>query len=285
MALSKIVDAVGNDGRWRAQSAPDGVSVRVLLFAWGGAKERNMLPLTEHYRSRGLPVTLHVTNVNDLMFRPATWRAKVSKLVSELRGSRRERLLFHVFSNTGFLSYVEFVAQSGRDGDRPLVRAALQVFESGPGIPLPLRMEDFADLWTRASLPILGLGNGDPKRNAYPARTALIRAAWQLYFGLASARVTDIAQAAQWFCTQPARAPYHFLYSKSDAVIPAECIEQTASMLRNAGADVSSKYWDNVSHASLFRRVPDEYFAHLEQICREPLAAAAAARKESDDRA
>ena len=249
---------------WPTWSACANNPMRMLIFAWGGATYPQLRSLVEFYRSRGLQTSAHITDVIDLTFRPARWRQKISPLVDAvcaLPGD--EPLAFHLFSNTGFLSFHEFLAQSWARGDDLLARSRVQIVESGPGIPSPLEHEDFIDLWTRSSIPILRLGRGNPEDSRYPWLVTVIRQIWRLYAHVYEWRLSAMTRAFDWFVSNPVEATYHFLYSESDEVIPVHHIERTISLLAQHGARVESRKWPNVSHASLLRKVPEAYFEYL----------------------
>lgn len=235
-----------------------------MIFAWGGATHARVQPLVSFYRSRGLEVHLQISDVMELSFNQDAWRRKIGWLVSEVHAlASAEPLIFHVFSNTGFLSFFEFVSQSRRLGQDPLARSALQIFECGPGIPYPLGAEEFVDLWTRSTIPILRLGRGDPAKSRSVLAVAGIRGVWHLYYRVYRSWVQEMQRASAWLTSEPLKTPYRFLYSSSDEVIPPEYIERCMDRLRSAGADLEARRWDGVSHVSMSRRATDSYFAYL----------------------
>ncbi|MCO5596324.1 hypothetical protein L7F22_050385 [Adiantum nelumboides] len=261
-------------------------SVAVVLLGWLGAEHRHLKKYADWYTSRGIHAVTFIVPIKDLLTLKVGDRAEkhvdvlTQNLVQWLKEDASENnekiVIFHTFSNTGWLIYGTVLERLISQGDDLLERIKGCVVDSAPSArPDP-------HVWASGfSAALLKKGSvatqmlqpcGADDWNgvvSYPKpsfkETALL-AMLENFFSVflqipyVNRRLNDVVSVLA--NKQPA-CPQLYIYSSADSVIPAKSVESFIEEQRKAGHMVKACNFQCSPHVDHFRTNPDKYSEQL----------------------
>ncbi|KAA8531894.1 hypothetical protein F0562_006389 [Nyssa sinensis] len=275
-----------------------GPVVTVVLLGWLGAKPKHLRRFVELYKSKGIHVVTFVASVRDVLWfdlgrrveeRVSTLAQELASWLSETEKDGRERvLLFHTFSNTGWLAYGAIldnlhgrqdillkikgcVVDSGGDPDiNPKVWAA------GFTAALLKKRSSSAYPYSEANDGIESGVNLSQMQQKEPALIeTLLLLAFEKFFSFllnlpdVNQRLTKVISALSKH--QPPY-PQLYLYSRADKVIPFQSVELFIEDQRRMGRKVWSFNFGSSPHVDHYRTFPSIYSSQLQNFLKECMA-------------
>ncbi|ONK64169.1 uncharacterized protein A4U43_C07F22810 [Asparagus officinalis] len=259
----------------------------VVLLGWLGAKQRHLRRYAEWYTSRGFHVVTFTLPMADVVkFRVGgKVEESIELLANHLAGWVAEesgkKLVFHTFSNTGWLTY-GVLLEKFRNQD-PLVMGKIKgcIVDSAPvASPDPqvwasgfsaafLKKQSVATRGVLSSnsseMGALLATKPSEERKPAVAEVALLAVLvkfFEVVLNLPSInrRLHDVF--ALLSSEQP-KCPQLYIYSSADRVIPAKSVESFIESQRSAGHEVRACDFLNSPHVDHFRSHPGLYTSQL----------------------
>ncbi|CAN4080083.1 unnamed protein product [Withania somnifera] len=277
----------------------EGPIVTVVMLGWLGSKPKHLKRYIELYNSRGIHAVTFVAGVGDVLSfdlgkkleeRVAVLANELALWLAESDKDGRERcLIFHTFSNTGWLAYGA-ILENLRSRQDLLEKIKGCVVDSGgdPDISPKVWAAGFTaamlkkhSSFTYSSIEA-GEGNevGSPLtseiiqiKRARLMETVLFAVLEKLFSFLlnlpdVNERLTKIISVLvknQPFC------PQLYLYSTADKVIPFQSVESFIEEQRKIGREVHSFNFGSSPHVDHYRAFPDNYVSVLQKFLQECL--------------
>ncbi|KAL8118045.1 uncharacterized protein LOC141723522 isoform X2 [Apium graveolens] len=271
----------------------------VVLLGWLGSNRKHMRRYAELYESRGIQAVSFVAPVRDMLSvdlgrtflqRISGLVVEMSDWVSEKEKDGRERfLLFHTFSNTGWLAYGAILEHlQGRPDILDKIKGC--VFDSGgdPNIDPKVWAAGFAAALLKkrssAAYPSVEAGENnavESKTNAAklgPKEPLLVEVVLlllleKLFSFLLNTpdlnqRLTKIISVLSK--NQPP-CPQLYLYSSDDKVIPYQSVELFIEEQKKMGRTVHSFNFKSTPHVDHYRTCPTLYSSQLQSFLDECL--------------
>ncbi|XP_062224145.1 uncharacterized protein LOC133922716 [Phragmites australis] len=262
----------------------------VVLLGWLGARQKHLRRYAELYRERGVGAVRFVVPVRELLGLDLGRRVerRVADLAAEVAAwcdaDRRRTLLFHTFSNTGWLAYGAVLENLQSRADiTERIRGC--IVDSAP--VLEIRPEVWAAGFSAAMLKKSSSMTGPsaefldgPILNDTLNRVSsnVTRPSWgeccllstlQKFFEL----VLHIPDVNQRLCKvlsvlsdeQPS-CPQFYLYSSADRVVPAECVESFIDLQKSLGQRVFTHNFVSSPHVDHYRSFPHVYSAKIDEF-------------------
>nr|DAD48382.1 TPA_asm: hypothetical protein HUJ06_018319 [Nelumbo nucifera] len=267
----------------------------VVLLGWLGAKRKHLKRYVELYTSRGIHAVTFVVPVKDVLHFDLGRRVekRISALTEELVSWASEReedgrercLLFHTFSNTGWLAYGAIINNLQCRADT-LQRIKGCIIDSGgdPEINPQVWAAGFsaAILKKRSSSTYYSEeaveGNGsenDKITSKMQAETPLIEAALLTIlnkFFSVILKIPDVNQLNRiinvLLNNQPS-CPQLYLYSTADKVIPFESVELFIEYQKGMGRNILAYNFHTSPHVDHYRTFPHIYAEELQKFLKE----------------
>ncbi|XP_047078787.1 transmembrane protein 53-like [Lolium rigidum] len=264
----------------------------VVLLGWLGARQKHLRRYADLYRDRGVGSVRFVVPVRDLVGLDLGRRVelRVADLSAEIAAwcdaDRRRTLLFHTFSNTGWLAYGAVLENLQSRADI-IERIRGCIVDSAP--VLEIRPEVWAAGFSAAMLkksstltgPSADCPDGSTLNgalNKVNSVSDLTKPSWGETFLLSTLHkffeivlhVPDVNQRLRKVLAvlsekQPS-CPQFYLYSTADRVIPAECVESFISTQRSLGLSVSAHNFVSSPHVDHYRSFPHLYSAKIDEF-------------------
>ncbi|KAK1321641.1 hypothetical protein QJS10_CPA03g00318 [Acorus calamus] len=269
----------------------------VVMLGWLGAEEKHLKRYAELYHSRGIRSVAFCIPVKDLLWfdlgrkveeRIAGFAGEIASWLSETEKDGRERqLLFHTFSNTGWLVYGAILENLQTRGE--LIRKIKGcVIDSGadPEINPQVWAAGFcaALLRKRSSLTYSSVEPikdnsvvGDKNKlqmqdNAFPWAETMLLVVLEKFFSLIL-RLPDIhRRLSKILCILSKKSllcPQLYLYSSADKVIPACSVELFIEQQRSMGRKVWAHNFCSSPHVDHFRSFPQIYSSKVHEFLDE----------------
>ncbi|KAK6122487.1 hypothetical protein DH2020_043773 [Rehmannia glutinosa] len=257
----------------------------VVLLGWLGSKQKHLNKYAEWYTSRGFHVITFTFPMSDVLSYKVGGKAEqdvellVTHLAEWLEEEHGKNLVFHTFSNTGWLTYGVILekfqkkdsALTGRIrgcivDSAPVADPDPQVFASGFSAAF-LKKSSVA---TKGSIiePNAELTVGT--RTSIEVKPALTEAALLLIleklFGVVlnypsiNRRLSDVTSLLT--SKQPS-CPQLYIYSSADRVIPVGSVESFIEKQRKSGREVRACNFISTPHVDHFRNDPKLYSSQL----------------------
>ncbi|KAH0771128.1 hypothetical protein KY290_015109 [Solanum tuberosum] len=275
----------------------EGPIVTVVMLGWLGSKPKHLRRYIELYNSKGIHALTFVASVKDVLSfdlgkkleeRIAVLANELALWLSESDKDGRERcLIFHTFSNTGWLAYGA-ILENLKNRQDLLEKIKGCVVDSGgdPNISPKVWAAGFtaAMLKKRSSFAYssveAGEGNevGSPltlgniqAKGAMLMETVLFAALEKLFSFLLN--LPDVNERLTKIITvlvknQPS-CPQLYLYSTADKVIPIQSVESFIKEQRRSGREVHSFNFGSSPHVDHYRTFPDKYVSVLQKFLQE----------------
>eukprot|EP00897_Mesotaenium_endlicherianum_P008885 jgi/Mesen1/8024/ME000426S07165 len=305
----------------------EGPVVTVVLLGWLGAKQRHLRKYAEWYNAQGIHAVTFVVPMGDVLSLNPGGKAEghVDMLVEELDrwlhatattqatasaeqehgqipGKERERerqLIFHTFSNTGWLTYGAVLKRlKEHHGDAvhdhirgcvvdsaPVVDPDPQVWASGFSAAILKKRSVAAAGGARA-----GGGGGDMRADAAKAGAADIEGAlpraqpdaverallgilerfFSVFLRLPAIR-SKLLEVTKVLSDEQPPCPQLYIYSTADCVIPAANVEAFIKSQKRGGRTVMSRRLEDSPHVDHFRTFPELYTGQLRKFLKQCL--------------
>lgn len=259
----------------------------VVLLGWLGAKQKHLKRYADWYTSQGYHAITFTFPMSQIVGYKVDGEAEqhVDMLVEHIAGWLEEEhgknLVFHTFSNTGWLTY-GVILEKFQKQDRTLVGNIRGcVVDSAPvAAPDPrvwasgfsaafLKKQSIA---TRGAVNSNGTGLGvlagtEAIVESLPAvtETALL-VVLEKFFKVVlnlpkvNRRLSDVLDVLS--IEQP-KCPQLYIYSSADRVIPAESVESFIEEQRKTGREVRACNFVTTPHVDHFRNDPNLYTSQL----------------------
>ncbi|XP_038875313.1 transmembrane protein 53 [Benincasa hispida] len=262
----------------------------VVLLGWLGAKQKHLKRYAEWYTSRGFHAITFTFPMAEILTYQLGGKVEehidllVNHLADWLEEEHGKNLVFHTFSNTGWLTYGAILEKfQNRDSSlmgtikgcvvdsAPVAAPDPQVWASGFSAAL-LKKNSVA---TKGSTTLDNTGmevSFSNKENIEP-KPAVTEAALLLVlekiFGVVlklptvNRRLSDVLGTLS--SSQPS-CPQLYIYSSADRVIPAGSVESFIEEQRRAGREVRACNFVSTPHVDHFRNDPKLYTSQLSQF-------------------
>lgn len=274
----------------------------VVLLGWLGAETKHLKRYAELYERKGIAALRFVVPVKEVLGFDLGRRVeeKIGRLSNELvnwclgveRSGRVPRLIFHTFSNTGWLAYGEILNNLQLRNDI-LQKIKGCVFDSGAapeidpqiwaaGFSAALLKKQSSSTYVLAE-PAEGKFDGDMNKshmqqdrpNLYEATLlSILEKFFTIILSLPSVnkrltKVISILSEKQPLC------PQLYLYSSSDKVIPVGSIESFMKEQKALGRIVHAHDFVSSPHVDHFRSFPHIYSSKVDEFLEECCSTAA----------
>lgn len=259
----------------------------VVLLGWLGAKQKHLKRYAEWYTSRGFHVVTFTFPMSEIVSYKSGGKAEIDLelLADHLAGWVAEEsgksLVFHTFSNTGWLTYGVILEKFQKQDPSVMGKIKGCIVDSAP-VASP-DSQVWASGFSAAFLKRHSVATkGIPDRNISERglemnvsslekpKPAIVEAALLnilekifdvvLNLPAINRRLSDVLELLSM--EQP-KCPQLYIYSSADMVIPANCVESFVEMQRRAGHEVRACNFGNSPHVDHFRNHPSLYSSQL----------------------
>ncbi|XP_059657879.1 uncharacterized protein LOC132304294 [Cornus florida] len=263
----------------------------VVLLGWLGSKQKHLKRYAEWYTSRGYHAITFTFPMAEILNYQVGGKAEehidllVNHLADWLEEEYGENLVFHTFSNTGWLTYGVILEKFQQQQDPTLMgRIRGCIVDSAPvAVPDPqvwasgfsaafLKKHSIA---TKGSMSAKEAGDevSVGTKSFVEAKPAVTEAALLLvlekFFGVVlnlptvNRRLSDVLGLLT--SGQPS-CPQLYIYSSADRVIPAGSVESFIEEQRKTGREVRACNFISTPHVDHFRNDPNLYTSQLTQF-------------------
>lgn len=262
----------------------------VVLLGWLGSKQKHLKKYAEWYTSRGFHVITFTFPMAEILSYKVGGKAEqdidllVNHLADWLEEEQGKNLVFHTFSNTGWLTYGVILEKFQKQDpslmgtirgcivdSAPVAAPDPQVWASGFSAAF-LKKNSVATkghVSSNESNVELLVGSKtfvEPKPAATEAALLVILEKFfevVLNFPTVSRRLSDVLSLLS--SGQPS-CPQLYIYSSADRVIPARSVESFIQEQRRAGHEVRACNFLSTPHVDHFRNDPKLYSTQLSQF-------------------
>lgn len=278
---STVIDKFGNSDCSLARSR-----TVVVLLGWLGAKQKHLRKYAEYYTTRGFNVITFTFPMSEIVGYKAGGKAEehvdflVNHLSDCLEDELEKNLVFHTFSNTGWLMYgvilekfqqMDYTLKGRIKGcivdSAPVASPDPQVWASGFSAAfLKKRSAVTKEDKTTEVVP----GRTNVSREAKPAlKEAALHLILEKVFEVVlrlppvNGKLTFLMD--QMKSGQP-RCPQLYIYSSADKVIPAEFVESFIAEQKRIGHEVRACNFISTPHVDHMRNYPELYKNQLTEF-------------------
>ncbi|KAF8054006.1 hypothetical protein N665_1356s0010 [Sinapis alba] len=260
----------------------------VVLLGWLGSKQKHLKKYADWYTLRGYHVITFTLPMNEIMSYQVGGKAEknVESLVNHLADwldeeQQQKNLVFHTFSNTGWLTYGAILEKFQKQDSSLMGRVKGCIVDSAPvaaadptvwasGFSAAFLKKN--SVATRGSAissfesNMGGINFSEPKPAA--TETALLLVLEKFFAVIlnlpkVNRRLADVVDTLS--SSQP-KCPQLYIYSSADRVIPAGQVESFIVEQRKAGHEVHACNFISSPHVDHFRSNPELYTAELNQF-------------------
>ncbi|KAG0531594.1 hypothetical protein BDA96_04G035800 [Sorghum bicolor] len=278
------------DSPLAAAGGAAGGTTLVVLLGWLGARQKHLRRYADLYRERGVGAVRFVVPVRELVGLDLGRRVelRVADLSEEIAAwcdaDRRRTLLFHTFSNTGWLAYGAVLENLQSRADlTERIRGC--IVDSAP--VLEIRPEVWAAGFSAAMLKKSSSTTGPTAESLdgpivngtlNKVTSNVTQPSWGECFLLSTLQkffeivlyVPDVNKRLRRTLSvlsekQPS-CPQFYLYSSADRVIPAECVESFMDSQRSLGRSVFAHNFVSSPHVDHYRSFPHVYSAKIDEF-------------------
>lgn len=266
-----------------------GKETTVVLLGWLGARAKHLRRYVEWYNSRGINAVTFTVDVRDLVRldlgrrlerRIDEFGNELVKWVSEKEeGGREKCLVFHSFSNTGWLVYGTLLESFvGRQELVEKIKGC--IIDSGGADPLDTKI--WAAGFTAAILKkrsstintepnSRGKEEDEQKKEPLGIESMMLSSLEKLFpivlnIPDVNMRLTRITQ--RLYENHPP-CPQLYLYSSGDKVVPSHSVEIRIKEQQKIGRNVQSFNFKSSPHVDHYRNFPDLYSSQLHNFLQE----------------
>ncbi|XP_023550651.1 transmembrane protein 53-like [Cucurbita pepo subsp. pepo] len=262
----------------------------VVLLGWLGAKQKHLNRYAEWYTSRGFHAITFTFPMAEILAYQLGGKVEqhidllVNHLADWLEEEHGKNLVFHTFSNTGWLTYGAILEKFQNHDSSLLGRIKGCIVDSAPvAAPDPqvwasgfsaafLKKNSVATKGlttldnTGMELSISNKENIEPKPAVTEAALLLVLEkifGFVLKLPTVNRRLSDVLNTLS--LSQPS-CPQLYIYSSADRVIPADSVESFIEEQRRAGHEVRACNFVSTPHVDHFRNDPKLYTSQLSQF-------------------
>ncbi|XP_010279460.1 PREDICTED: transmembrane protein 53-like [Nelumbo nucifera] len=264
----------------------------VVLLGWLGAKQKHLKRYADWYTSRGFHAITFTFPMDKILSYQVGGKAEqdiellVNHLVGWLEEEHGKNLIFHTFSNTGWLTYGVILEKFQKQDpslkgkirgcivdSAPVAAPNPQVWASGFSAAF-LKKQSIA---TKGSISLKESGKiliGT--RSSIEAKPALTEAAllailekfFEVVLNLPTfnRRLSDVVGLLS---SEQPHCPQLYIYSSADRVIPVDYVESFIDEQRRAGHEVRACNFISTPHVDHFRNDPDLYNSQLTNFLKD----------------
>ncbi|KAF8769050.1 hypothetical protein HU200_006972 [Digitaria exilis] len=270
---------------------PDKSQTVVVLLGWLGSRQKHLKRYADWYTSRGFHAVTFTLPMSEILSYNLGGKAEknVEMLSEHLAGWVREesgkKIIFHTFSNTGWLCYGVILENLQRQDASAVEKIKACIVDSAPvAAPDPqVWASGFSTaLMKKNSVATKGIGSNDSRSdvlvvesNTEPklaAMEAVLLSALETFFDVVlnypkiNRRLSDVMELLS--SKQP-RCPQLYIYSSADRVIPAKSVESFIEGQRRAGHEVRACDFVSSPHVDHYRSNPGLYTSQLSNFLEE----------------
>lgn len=267
------------------QLAKQKPSVAVVLLGWLGAEHKHLKKYADWYTSRGIHAVTFIVPMKDILTLKAADRAEkhvdvltqnlVQWLKEDTKQGNEKLVIFHTFSNTGWLTYGAVLERLINQGDDFLEKIKGCVVDSAPSArpdPQVWASGFSAALLKKSSVATQKLQSGADSLNGIittskpslkeTALLALLEKFFSVFLQMpyVNRRLNDVVSVLS---NQQPSCPQLYIYSSADTVIPAKSVESFIEEQKKAGRLVSACNFQCSPHVDHFRTFPEKYSEQL----------------------
>ncbi|KAL2323959.1 hypothetical protein Fmac_023017 [Flemingia macrophylla] len=265
----------------------------VVLLGWLGARQKHLKKYAELYTSRGFHVITFTFPMGEVLSYTPGGKAEqnvhllVDHLAGWLEGESEKNLVFHTFSNTGWLTYGVILEHFQNQDPSVTERIKGCIVDSAPvahpdaevwasGFSAAFLKKNSVATKGRVYADESGIKVSIGSENDLGLKPAAIEAALLLvlkkFFEVilclpsVNRRLSDVMTRLS---TKQPSCPQLYMYSSADRVIPADSVESFVEAQRRAGHDVRACNFVSSPHVDHFRNDPKLYTSQLNQFLEE----------------
>ncbi|XP_042026790.1 transmembrane protein 53-like [Salvia splendens] len=279
--------AIPTDHRNSIGASHTDSEVAVVILGWLGAKPKHLRRYVEMYNARGIHAVTFVASVMDVLSFDLGRKLeeRVRSLADELaawlsdHGGRDRILIFHTFSNTGWLAYGA-ILDNLKDRQDLLEKIKGCVVDSGgdPDIDPKVWAAGFTTaLLKKSSSATYSSTETAQSNESHPfcVETLMLGAFEKLFSFLLN--LPDVNRRLRKIISILSRSqppcPQLYLYSTGDKVIPFQRVETFMDEQRQNGKlHVFSFDFGSSPHVDHYRTFPDVYASQLDNFLKECLS-------------
>ncbi|KAK9007898.1 hypothetical protein V6N11_074812 [Hibiscus sabdariffa] len=262
----------------------------VVLLGWLGSKQKHLKRYAEWYTSRGYHVITFTLPMVDIIGYQAGGKAEqnvnmlVNHLADWLEEEHGKNLVFHTFSNTGWLMYGAVLEKFQKEDPSLMERIRGCIVDSAPvAAPDPqVWASGFSAAFLKKhSIATKGfaissesdMGVSVDKSEVSQPKPAITEAAllvvleklFDVVLNLpgVNRRLSDVLGLLSY--EQPT-CPQLYIYSSADRVIPADSVESFIEKQKRSGRPVRACNFVSTPHVDHFRNDPNLYTSQLSQF-------------------
>ncbi|CAI9546265.1 unnamed protein product [Staurois parvus] len=240
-----------SDSRWDQQREPV-----VILLGWAGCKEKHLAKYSHFYRQQGCIVISHTAAWRTVFFAESFGlrhlREEAKKLLDLLFDYEVEvnPVLFHVFSNGGFMLYRYITELLHSDAKMRALQVVGAAFDSAPG-----NRNVYGSV--QALNTILRPRIGRPLRYLVLAAFAIMVFVLRIVLYPMTRFLHENHYDAMK--RDPSLWPQLYLYSRADRIISYRDVETVVTARRQRRLPTDSVDFQKSEHVSHYRRYPERY--------------------------
>ncbi|KAF6735064.1 Transmembrane protein 53 [Oryzias melastigma] len=220
----------------------------MLMLPWLGSRPQAVAKYCEIYFRTGFDVLVVESEVKDFLW-PRWGLDRGKKLLDLLLTDQfmSRPLLVHAFSIGGytFAQLLVHVSHDQQKYQEIVNRIKGQVYDS----------------LVIGSLEQMATGLG---KTVFPRFETLIKQISLLYFTIFKTQTVDYFNSGiDVFWNTPVKAPALMFFCENDVMSHSQTVEKLIDHWKTRGMDVTSKKWEDSTHAGHLRRYPQEYLTAL----------------------
>ncbi|KAK1387254.1 transmembrane protein 53 [Heracleum sosnowskyi] len=257
----------------------------VVLLGWLGAKQKHLRKYAEYYTTRGFNVITFTFPMSEIVGYKAGGKAEehvdflVNHLSDCLEDELEKNLVFHTFSNTGWLTYgvilekfqeMDYTLRGRIKGcivdSAPVASPHPQVWASGFSAAFLKKQSAVTKEGKTTEVP----GRTNVSGEAKPAfKEAALHVILEKVFEVVlrlppvNGKLTFLMDKMK--SGQP-RCPQLYIYSSADKVIPAEFVESFIAEQKRIGHQVRACNFISTPHVDHMRNCPELYKTQLTEF-------------------
>ncbi|BAF20569.1 uncharacterized protein [Oryza sativa Japonica Group] len=278
----------------------------VVLLGWLGSRQKHLKRYADWYTSRGYHAVTFTLPMSDIVSYNVGGKAEknvemlsehLADWVSEEDG---KKIVFHTFSNTGWLCYGVILENLQRQDPSAMDKIKGCVVDSAP-VAVPdsqVWASGFsAAIMKKHSVAAKGVKPNDArpdvlvvesnKDHPKPAVSeAILLSALEKLFDVVlnyPAINRKLSGVMELLSSKQPKCPQLYIYSSADRVIPAKSVESFVESQRRAGHEVRACDFVSSPHVDHYRSNPELYTSQLTEFMEDCVLARCQAKEEEEE--